>query len=189
MTRTMSRTGALAGGLTALLMMSTAAWSADEAQDMPEPAKPHFSLSKTGPTFPRKDEISEIKLDSIQSDGRYTILDEVWHPGFVVEPHFHKQHAEVFYVISGQVEWTVGGETHLMGPGSLVYIPPDTIHSVKVVGNQDYRGLMIYNPGGYEYNIYREKEYTLQQQEQPDVKKKLRELGDFNPVKNPPKKK
>lgn len=95
---------------------------------------------------------------------------------------------EVFHVIAGQVEWTVGGETHLMGPGSLVYIPPDTVHSVKVVGNQDYRELMIYNPGGYEDNIYREKEYTLQQQEQPDIKKKLRELGDFNPAKSPAKK-
>lgn len=156
--------------------------SAAETAAAPQPAKQHFSLAKAGPTFPRKDEVSEIKLDSIQSDGRFSILDEYWHPGFVVEPHFHKEHAEVFYVIEGQVEWTVGGETHLMGPGSLVYIPPDTVHSVKVVGDKDYRGLMIYEPGGYEKNIYREKRYTPAEQEKPEIKKLLREEGDFNPA-------
>lgn len=156
--------------------------SAAETAAVPQPAKQHFSLAGQGPSFPRKDEKSEIKLDAIQSDGRFSILDEEWYPGFTVEPHFHKVHAEVFYVIEGQVEWTVGGETHLMGPGSLVYIPPDTVHSVKVVGDQKYRGLMIYQPGGYEKNIYREKRYTPAEQEKPEIKKLLREEGDFNPA-------
>ena len=155
---------------------------AAEAEAVPQPARHHFSLKGAGETFPRKDEVSEVKLDSIQTDGRFSVLDEYWHPGFSVPPHFHKEHAEVFYVIDGQVEWTVGGETHLMGPGALVYIPPDTVHSVKVVGNKDYHGLMLYEPGGYERNIYREQQYTLEQQAQPEIQMKLREQGDFNPV-------
>ena len=166
----------------ALIVVAALCAAAAYAQDTPAPAKHHFSLPKAGETFPRKDEVSEVKLTSIQSDGRFSVLDEVWHPGFTVPPHFHKEHAEVFYVVEGQVEWTVGGETHVVGPGGLVYIPPDTVHSVKVVGNKDYRGVMIYNPGGYENNIYREKEYTKEQLQQPDVEKKLRALGDFNPV-------
>lgn len=168
----------------ALLVLATlqAPASAAEAAARPEPARHHFSLKGAGKTYPRKDEVSEVKLDSITSDGRFSILDEYWHPNFKVVPHFHKEHAEVFYVIDGQVEWTVGGETHLMGPGSMVYIPPDTVHSVKVVGDKDYHGLMIYQPGGYERNIISEQQYTLEQQEQPEINKKLREQGDFNPV-------
>jgi quercetin dioxygenase-like cupin family protein len=167
----------------ALAAFAGASSAAEPAQpEGPQPARHHFSLPKGGSSFDRKDEVSEVKLTSVQSDGRFSVLDEVWHPGFKVPPHFHKEHAEVFYVIAGQVEWTVGGETHLMGPGALVYIPPDTVHSVKVVGDKDYRGLMFYEPGGYEYNIYREQEYTKEQQEQPEIQKKLRALGDFNPV-------
>ena len=33
-----------------------------------------------------------------------------------------------------------------------------------------------------ERNIISEQQYTLEQQEQPEIKKKLREQGDFNPV-------
>jgi quercetin dioxygenase-like cupin family protein len=173
--------GALAVG--ALVALAGASMAAEPAQpEGPQPARHHFSLPKGGPSYDRKDEISEVKLTSVQSDGRFSVLDEYWHPGFKVPPHFHKEHAEVFYVISGQVEWTVGGETHLMGPGALVYIPPDTVHTVKVVGDKDYHGLMFYEPGGYEYNIYRENEYTKEQQQQPEIQKKLRALGDFNPV-------
>jgi len=168
----------------ALLVLATVpvAAGAAEAAPVPEPARHHFSLKGAGETYQRKDEVSEVKLDSIRSDGRFSILDEYWHPGFKVVPHFHQEHAEVCYVIAGQVEWTVGGETHLMGAGSMVYIPPDTVHSVKVVGNKDYHGLMIYQPGGYERNIISEQQYSLEQQEQPEIKKKLREQGDFNPV-------
>ncbi len=35
----------------------------------------------------------------------------------------HKEHAETFYLMDGQFEWTVGGGTHLMNAGDLVYIP------------------------------------------------------------------
>lgn len=148
----------------------------------PQGARHHFVMRAAGPTFDRDEVISEVKLSAVQSDGRFSLLDEIWHPGFTVPSHFHAEHSEVFYIVAGEVEWTVGGETRRMGPGSAVYIPPDTAHAVKVLGNKDVHTLMLYEPGGYEYNIERELEYTKEQREQPDVKKKLRALSDFNPL-------
>lgn len=46
--------------------------------------------------------------------------------------HFHEQ---VTNVIEGQFELTVDGETKKLEPGSVVIIPPDTVHSGKAVTN------------------------------------------------------
>jgi len=145
-------------------------------------AQHHFVLRGKGPMFDLGNEIDEVKLSAAQTEGRYTIQDEHWHPGYKVPPHFHKEHAETFYLIDGQFEWTVGGETHLMSAGDLVYIPPNTVHSVKVVGNKDAHVLFIYQPGGYEHYNTREMSYSKEDREKPEIQKRLREESDFNPV-------
>ena len=40
----------------------------------------------------------------------------------------HATHCETFYFVSGEVEWTVGGESHRLKAGDAVYIPPNTVH-------------------------------------------------------------
>jgi len=148
----------------------------------PQPNRPRFAFKGKGEIFTPELETSEVKLSAADTDGRFSLLDETWRPGMAVPPHFHRRHAETFFVISGQVEWTVGGETRVMGPGDLVYIPPDTVHTVKVVGNVPQRSLMLYEPGGYEYHSRREAGYTREQQNTPEVRSRLRLLNDFNPV-------
>lgn len=148
----------------------------------PEPAMPHFSLRAKGETYQPENEVSEVKLSAVQTDGRYSFLDEIWKPGMAVPPHFHAEHTEVFYIVSGQVEWTVGGETQVLGPGDLVYIPADTVHSVTVVGDKDVQSLMLYNPGGYEYYWRREQQYTPDERKEPEIQRMLRAKSDFHPV-------
>lgn len=153
------------------------------AQNMPTSGKHHFSLKGSGETIVQDEWVtSEVDLSGEHTEGRYTFLDEQWKKGFVVPPHYHKEHAETFYVVSGHVEWTVGGETHLMGPGDLVFIPPNTVHSVKVVGDETVHNLMLYDPADYERNMRRAQQYTAEEREDPKIKAELRRLGDFNPV-------
>jgi NIPSNAP/Cupin domain len=40
-------------------------------------------------------------------------------------------------IVSGKVEWTIGGETRVVKGGDAVHIPPNTVHSVKVVGERE----------------------------------------------------
>ena len=149
--------------------------------EVARPAQHHFVLKGKGQIFDKlKDEYVEVKLSAAQTEGRYTVQDEHWHPGFDVPPHFHKEHAETFYLMDGQFEWTVGGEKHLMSAGDLVYIPPNTVHSVHVVGNKDAHVLFIYQPGGYEHYETREMSYSEKDREKPEIKKMLREQSDFH---------
>ena len=39
-------------------------------------------------------------------------------------PHFHKQHVDSFYVLEGELEVTVDGETVRAHPGDLVHAAP-----------------------------------------------------------------
>jgi len=158
---------------------SRAAGAADAARQ--KGAQHYFVLRGKGQIFDKlKDEAVEVKLSAAQTEGRYTIQDEHWHPGFDVPPHFHKEHAETFYLLDGQFEWTVGGETHLMSAGDLVYIPPNTVHAVHVVGNKDAHVLFVYSPGGYEHYQESEMAYTKEEREKPEIKSKLRRESDFN---------
>ncbi len=153
------------------------------AQEMPPEKRHHFSLGGRGPHYVEdRFSAAEIDLSAAQSDGRYTWLDETWQPGFSVSPHFHRTHAEVFYVLDGQVEWTVNGETHVMSRGDMVFIPANTVHAVKVLGERPYRGLMIYAPGGYEDNLERSTRYSEEQKADPEIQASLRAASDFNPV-------
>lgn len=151
--------------------------------ELPHPAQHHFVMHGKGEILDLGDEIDEVKLTAAQSEGRYTIQDEHWHPGYSVPAHFHKEHAETFYLIDGQYEWTVGGEKHVMSAGDLVYIPPNTVHSVRVVGNKDAHVLFIFQPGGYEHYEHREMSYGKEQRDRPEIRSKLRAESDFNLVK------
>jgi quercetin dioxygenase-like cupin family protein len=51
-------------------------------------------------------------------------------PSFVgPELHTHDDHVDAFYVLEGEVEFTLGGEPALLGPGSFVAAPPGVEHT------------------------------------------------------------
>ena len=52
--------------------------------------------------------------------------------GGVVHPHSHPTY-EFYYVTAGRGRMTVTGETREIGPGDLVVIPPEALHSLEPV--------------------------------------------------------
>ena len=52
---------------------------------------------------------------------------------FVVPPHEHDDHVDAFYVLDGEVEFTVGEDTILAGPGTLLAAPPGARHGFRGV--------------------------------------------------------
>ncbi len=54
--------------------------------------------------------------------------------GEMVFPHDHPTH-EFYYVTSGRGIMTIGDEERPVSQGDLVYIPPDTVHSLRPVSD------------------------------------------------------
>jgi len=171
-----------AGGVTALMFLGLTAtpWRPALAlQDQPQTArKRHLFVKRTGAELhklPMMD--SRVMLTADQTDGRYSIVDEEFKPAMQSYPgHLHTYHSETFLILRGRMEWSVGGETEVVGPGDLVYIPPDTPHATKVLGEETVHAIMIYEPGGYELNLRRRAGAT------PGQRQLLMELADFVPV-------
>ena len=44
---------------------------------------------------------------------------------------------QIYYVVSGQAEATVGDETAVVGPGSTVFIPPNVLHDFANAGEEE----------------------------------------------------
>jgi quercetin dioxygenase-like cupin family protein len=55
-------------------------------------------------------------------------------PGAAVHPHAHPTY-EYYYVLRGHGTMTVGEESREIGPGDLVTIPPDVVHSLAPIGH------------------------------------------------------
>jgi quercetin dioxygenase-like cupin family protein len=54
--------------------------------------------------------------------------------GSTIHEHSHPQE-EVWEVVEGELEITVGGEMRIVGPGVAAIVPPDVRHSVRALTN------------------------------------------------------
>ncbi|HMR68066.1 MAG TPA: cupin domain-containing protein [Anaerolineae bacterium] len=63
--------------------------------------------------------------------------------GGVVSEHAHP-HEQIAHVISGRIEFTLGSETRILGPGDVVVIPPNMPHSARIL--EDTINIEIFSP-------------------------------------------
>ena len=57
-------------------------------------------------------------------------------------PHVHEGE-EIIYVFEGKVEFTLAGETKVVGPNSSLYCPPGVLHGIRNVGDTPIRYAII----------------------------------------------
>lgn len=57
-----------------------------------------------------------------------------WAPGAIYVGHKHPA-PEIYYVISGEAEWTVDGKTFRATPGTAIYAKPNAVHRMVNVGD------------------------------------------------------
>jgi mannose-6-phosphate isomerase-like protein (cupin superfamily) len=79
-------------------------------------------------------------------DGTHRVLgvwDTALQPGTMLDPHMHPDVEEVCYILEGDAEILVGDETSIVGPGQLVYIPPQQLHTIRPAGNAPLRWITV----------------------------------------------
>lgn len=146
--------------------------TASQANDIDGPPavfhmKGSSEIYKTGPVM-----VTEFKFTAEDTKGRYSLVDEIFNPGMDSYPgHVHNHHSEMFYVISGTMQWTVSGETQTLKAGDAVYIPPGALHATKVIGDESVHCLMLYEPGGYETGFLARRALPPEQRRDPEVEK------------------
>ena len=79
-------------------------------------------------------------------EARFSALEIEFDSTFVVDPHTHDDHVDSFYVLDGQVEFTVGDRVERAGPGTWLSAPPDARHGFRNGGSARARVLNLHAP-------------------------------------------
>lgn len=57
-------------------------------------------------------------------------------PGLETQPHYHPLTEEIYYILQGVGEMTIGKEMQPVGSGDAIAIPPGAIHTIRNSGEQ-----------------------------------------------------
>jgi len=72
-----------------------------------------------------------------------SLAEETLPAGAAVGKHFHRETEEIYYILSGTGEMTVGGETEAVSAGDAVYIPKGHIHTLKNTGSEPMKIMLV----------------------------------------------
>jgi len=89
-------------------------------------------------------------LLTAEDSKRCSLFEFTVAPGFNTGAHYHTKIEEVFYVLDGELDLRCGDRTARGGPGTLVFIPPGTVHAFGNSGSTPGRMLLIAAPPGHE---------------------------------------
>jgi quercetin dioxygenase-like cupin family protein len=71
----------------------------------------------------------------VVNGARQTMVRYVYQPGSIFPIHDHPEE-QITVVVSGNIEFTVAGETITLGVGQVAVIPAGIPHGARVVGDQ-----------------------------------------------------
>jgi len=86
-------------------------------------------------------------VTSEEAGGSYCAMELLVWPGTGPGPHLHEDADEQFYVIEGDLTYTIAGQTFPVTTGDILFIPRNTLHSFKN-GAAPARMLATFTPGG-----------------------------------------
>jgi quercetin dioxygenase-like cupin family protein len=84
------------------------------------------------------------------TDGKYALWETIVPPGGGPPPHVHSREEEGFYVLEGEVTFTIGEKRLVASAGTFANMPAGTPHTFKNESRQPARMLISVAPAGLE---------------------------------------
>ena len=68
-------------------------------------------------------------------------------------PHRHRDEDDSFYILEGELTFTVEGEEVVAGPGTFVLVPPGVAHTFRNDGDVLVRMVNVHAPAGFDLRL------------------------------------
>ena len=81
--------------------------------------------------------ICEIAHPSGSAARNQSLAEAILAPGRATLAHFHARSEEIYYVLSGSGEVSLGGAASTCGAGTAIIIAPNVPHQIRNVGDED----------------------------------------------------
>ena len=128
------------------------------------PTTPPHEAIQVGPVTVR------YRLDASQTDGQFTMFEfRVPANARVPVAHSHENFDETVYGLEGTMTWTVGGQTVVVEPGEVLFIPRGVIHQFENRSGADVLSLSVITPGLLGPSYFRDVSQVLQAGGPPDI--------------------
>ncbi|HYG00805.1 MAG TPA: quercetin 2,3-dioxygenase [Chryseosolibacter sp.] len=95
-----------------------------------------------------------FKVTGKETNGAFTVVDQIIQPQGGPPPHIHHREDEAFYVLDGKFSFLCGDTERVFEAGGFVYVPKGTLHTFKNIGQQQGRLLVTITPAGLEEFFY-----------------------------------
>jgi mannose-6-phosphate isomerase-like protein (cupin superfamily) len=89
-----------------------------------------------------------FKTTAVDNAGAYTLCETIEPPESGAGLHRHPSYDETHIICEGQFDCQLDEQTLKLGPGDMMFVPKGAPHSVKSIGPETGRELIISSPGG-----------------------------------------
>jgi quercetin dioxygenase-like cupin family protein len=94
--------------------------------------------------------LGSVCLSGTDTGGAYCLLEVSLAPGMGVPRHTHTREDEVYFILAGELEVTVGEKIFVLRPGDTLLAPRDIPHKLRNSGNTTNHYLLVFSPSGFE---------------------------------------
>jgi mannose-6-phosphate isomerase-like protein (cupin superfamily) len=89
-----------------------------------------------------------FKTTAVDNAGAYTLCETIEPPDSGAGLHRHSSYDETHIICEGRFDCQLGKQMLKLGPGNMMFVPKGTPHSIKSIGPETGRELIISSPGG-----------------------------------------
>lgn len=121
-----------------------------EAHQKKSPAAPVLRKPAEGRTIAVVGDVYRFLATGEETNGKYALWEAIVPPGGGPPPHVHSREEEGFYVLSGEITFTINDEKIVAKAGMFANMPVGTPHSFKNETRKPAKMLISVAPAGLE---------------------------------------
>jgi quercetin dioxygenase-like cupin family protein len=111
---------------------------------------PTINISPQGRTIAVVGDVYRFLTTGEETNDKYALWEAIVPPGGGPPPHVHSREEEGFYVLEGEITFTINGEPVVATAGMFANMPVGTPHSFKNESSKTARMLISVVPAGLE---------------------------------------
>ncbi len=116
--------------------------------------RPTINVPPQGRTIAVVGDVYRFLATGDDTNGKYALFEALVPPGGGPPPHVHSREEEGFYILEGEITFTINGERAVAAAGTFANMPVGTPHSFKNESDRPAKMLISVAPAGLEQMFF-----------------------------------
>lgn len=116
--------------------------------------KPTLQKPGKGRTVAIVGDVYRFVVTGEETGGKYSVFEALVAPGGGPPPHVHRREEEGFFILEGEITFTINGEPVVAKAGTFANMPIGVPHTFKNETNQPAKMLVTLVPAGMEQMFF-----------------------------------